>query len=235
MANKVKQILTGWQSSWILLAQAGIWVLGIVAGFLLPPPVGAEADAKVWVRFAQFVVTVGVGLVLLAALRWQRKKDTLRWATLSGLMLVLATVAFFGYQMCLARWTVPYHNDSGRVVVGFELNDFGRRWKELHPERTLYDIVMDARGEVDTYWTRESLNQRRLALAALYVLTMPLLMLCIIATVQAIRCAAPDKPSRRRTRRAKGPDPRFRPTHSDKAEERGPAKPDRAPTNHSRN
>jgi hypothetical protein len=203
MADKVKRLLTRWRGSWLLLAQSAVWVLGIVAGFLLPPPVGTEAEGKVWVRFAQFVVTVIVGLVLLAALRWQRKKDTWRWAAVSASMLVLATGTFFGYQFSVAHWTARY--DGNRVVVGAEQTALGREYQEQHPERTREEAVMDVAGAVTRLWTRESIDRRRLALAALYVLAMPLFTLCVIATVQAIRCATPDRPTRRRSRQKNAP------------------------------
>jgi hypothetical protein len=203
MADKVKQLVTRWRGSWLLLAQSAVWVLGIVAGFLLPPPVGAEGEGKVWVRFAQFVVTVIVGLVLLAALRWQRKKDTWAWAAVSAATLILATGTFFGYQFCVAHWTARY--DGSRVVVGAEQTALGREYQEQHPERTREEVVMDVAGEVTRLWTRGSIDRRRLALAALYVLAMPLFTVCIIATVQAVRCAAPDGPRRRRSRPKKSP------------------------------
>ncbi len=201
MADTIEQLLARWRGSWLLLAQASIWLLGILTGFLLPPPVGAETESQIWVRFAQFVVTVIVGLILLAALRWQRKKHTLRWAGCSALTLLLATATFFGYQLCVASWTADY--DGIRVVVGADLTSFGQRWREEHPEQTPEQIVKDLAGKVTKFWTRESVERRRLALATLYVLAMPLFTVCVIATVQAIRCASPDKPSHRRSRARK--------------------------------
>jgi hypothetical protein len=203
MADKVEKLLEQWRGSWVLLAQAAVWVLGIVAGFLLPPPVGAGTESGMWVRFAQFVVTVVVGLVLLAALRWQRKKDTWRWALISVLALVLATGTFFGYQVCVAQWTV--FSKGGQVVIGGELTEFGRTWRDEEPEKSLQEKVDDLAGQLTMVWTRESIEQRRLVLAGLYVLAMPLFTVCIIATVQAVRCAAPEKRSRGRSRRKKVP------------------------------
>ena len=53
------------RKSWTVLTQAAVWVLGVIGGFLLPPPVGAwPGEEKVWLRLAQFVVTVMIGLVL---------------------------------------------------------------------------------------------------------------------------------------------------------------------------
>ena len=75
MANPIQKILKRSQQTWLLLAQSTIWVAGVIVGFLLPPPVGTETESQVWVRFAQFVITIVIGMVLLAALRWKRKKD----------------------------------------------------------------------------------------------------------------------------------------------------------------
>jgi hypothetical protein len=55
---------------------------------------------------------------------------------------------------------------------------------------------MDFAGETEAIWTRDSINHRRLILAASYVSCLPLFTICLIAVVQAIACGAegPHKP-----------------------------------------
>jgi hypothetical protein len=47
---------------------------------------------------------------------------------------------------------------------------------------------MDVAGATEAIWTAESINRRRLILAATYVCCLPLFTLCLIAVVQAIQC-----------------------------------------------
>src|SRR5688572_11268961 len=134
MANPIQELLKRSQQTWVLLAQSAIWVAGVIVGFLLPPPVGTAEESQVWVRFAQFVITVVIGMVLLAALRWKRKKDAFHWALISALFLLLGTASFFGYQLFAARWTTWYHN--GPVLIGDVYTAEGREYHEKHPNLT---------------------------------------------------------------------------------------------------
>lgn len=166
-----------------------------MAGFLLPPPAGIVEDSRVWVRFAQFVITMVIGLVLLGALRWKSPKYVLRWGTISMVFLALGSVAFFGYQVLVARWTVPYAKQ--RVVIGDRYTQYGREYLEQHPTLTPEDLVMHFSGKVERIWEPEPLPQRRLCLAVAYVVAMPLFTVSIMSILQAIHCAAGQKPGRR--------------------------------------
>lgn len=187
MGNSVQEVLKRSQKSWVMLAQSAAWVAGVLAGFLLPPPVGTSHDSQVWVRFAQFVITVLIGLLVLAALRWKRKKDAFHWGAIAMLFLFLGTATFFGYQFFAARWTTWYHDRA--VVIGGDYTTHGREYHEEHLNLPPTDLIMDHRGKVEEIWTRESLTQRRLLLAAMYVLAMPLFTVCVMSIVQALHCA----------------------------------------------
>ena len=50
---------------------------------------------------------------------------------------------------------------------------------------------MDVAGAAEAIWTSESINRRRLILAATYVCCLPLFALCLIAVVQALKCGGP--------------------------------------------
>jgi hypothetical protein len=59
------------RKNWLVLAQGGLWIGGILGGFLLSPPVGVSAaDEKIWLRLGQFIIAVVLGLVFFAARRW---------------------------------------------------------------------------------------------------------------------------------------------------------------------
>ena len=170
-----------------MLAQTAAWVVGVLAGFLLPPPIGTPQENQIWVRFAQFVITVFIGLLVLAALRWKSKKDAFRWGAISMLFLFLGTATFFGYQFFATRWTTMYNKQ--RVVIGDVYTAVGRDHHEQNQHRPPEELVMDFAGDVEMIWTRESIAQRRLLLAAMYVLAMPLFTVSVMSIVQALHCA----------------------------------------------
>ena len=179
-----------------MLTQTTVWVGGAIAAFLLPPPSSMPEESRVWVRLAQFVITVVIGMVVLATLRWKRKQDTLRWGGLSMLFLFLGTAAFFSYQILSAKWTASYHGRP--VLIGGSYTSFGREYHEANPRLPPEDLVMRFAGQVEKIWTRESLQQRRLILAPIYVLAMPLFTICIMSIVQALQCAVAKTKSRKR-------------------------------------
>jgi hypothetical protein len=175
------------RKSWLLLAQGALWLGGILGGFLLPPPVGLLAsEEKVWLRLGQFVIAVVLGLVFFAARRWGQPRHALRWAGAALLVLAVAVAVFFRYQQLTLAWTGDYAGQ--RVVVGAVLTPHGQAYTQANPDLSRDQLIMDVAGATEAIWTGESINRRRLILAATYVCCLPLFTLCLIAVVQAIQC-----------------------------------------------
>jgi hypothetical protein len=175
------------QSSWAVLAQGAVWLLGLLGGFLLSPPVGVStAEDRTWLRFGQFIVAVLLGLVLFAALKWKRRKHGARWWGAACVSLLLAVVAFFVYQRLLYGWTAEY--DGRPIVIGSEYTPHARAYVEKNPNLPLKTLLEDFLGRAEDIWTRNSINQHRLVLAGVYVSCLPLFTLAVIAIVQALRC-----------------------------------------------
>ena len=191
MADDLKETTGRLQATWVTLVQTTVWIAAVVAGFLIPPPLGSSDEKQIWVRFAQFFITIIIGLVLLATFRWKRKKDTLGWAGISVLFLFFATISFFSYQFFAARWSTRYNNEP--VIIGDVLTSIAREYQKQNPNLTAEDLVMHFAGNLEKIWTRESLQQRRLLLAGMYVLAMPLFTICLMAILQAIQCATVQK------------------------------------------
>jgi hypothetical protein len=175
------------RKNWSVLTQAAVWVLGAIGGFLLPPPVGASpGDEKIWLRLAQFVITIVIGLVFIAAQKWRQKRHANWWWAFSLGFLVLAVSAFFCYQQFTYTWTCDYAGQ--RVIVGSVYTPHGKKYAEQNPSLSRDLLLMHHAGAPEDLWTRESINRRRLVLAAAYILCLPLFTICLIAIVQAIRC-----------------------------------------------
>ncbi len=177
------------RKSWLVLTQGTLWLCGIFGGFLLPPPVGILAsDEKVWLRLGQFIVGVLVGLVFLATRRWKQPRHSLKWGASALLFLVFAVAAFFLYQQLTLGWTGIYAKE--RVVVGSVFTPQGNAYTKANPDVSRDALIDDFTGVTENIWTRESINQRRLILAATYVGCLPLFTICLMSVVQAIQCGA---------------------------------------------
>jgi hypothetical protein len=174
------------RKSWLLLTQGVLWVGSILGGFLLPPPVGVSAaDEKTWLRLGQFIVAVVLGLEILAARRWNQPRHSFRWGAVALLALVIGVAAFFRYQQLTLAWTANYA--GGKVVVGAEFTRQGLAYTEANPKISTDELIFNFAGKTEEIWTRESMDRRRLVLAATYVSCLPLFTICLIAVVQAMQ------------------------------------------------
>ncbi len=193
----LKKWLQQFRKSWLVLAQAALWLGGILGGFLLLPPVGITAgDEKIWLRLGQFIVGVVLGLVFFAARRWSQPKHGLRWGGVSLLFLLVAVAMFFRYQQLTLAWTGIYAGN--KVVVGSVYTPQGLAYTTANPKLSRDELISDFTGVTENIWTRDSINRRRLLLAAAYVSCLPLFTICLIAVVQAVHCGTP-RATRRKT------------------------------------
>jgi hypothetical protein len=182
-----KKWLQGARKSWLVLAQGALWIAGILGSFLLPPPVGVSAqDEKIWLRLGQFIIAVVLGLVFFAARRWSQPRHALWWGAGSLVFLAISVGAFFRYQQLTLAWTGQYLDQ--KVVIGSICTPQGLSYLQKNPELSRDELIFDFAGTTENIWTRESINRRRLILAATYVTCLPLFTICLIAVVQAIQC-----------------------------------------------
>jgi hypothetical protein len=188
-SSEIKRWLQSSRKSWLVLTQGGLWIAGILGGFLLPPPVGVSAsDEKIWLRLGQFIIAVVLGLVFLAGRKWNQPRHSLRWGGAALLFLAFAVAAFFRYQQLTLSWTANYAGD--RVVTGSTFTPQGLAYTQKNPNISGDELINDFAGKTDEIWARESINHRRLILAATYVSCLPLFTICLIAVVQAVQCSS---------------------------------------------
>jgi len=97
-------------------------------------------------------------------------------------------------QHLTLAWTALY--DEQKVVIGSVYTAQGLSYTEQNPKISCDELIFQFKGVIENIWTRESINRRRLVLAATYVSCLPLFTICLIAVVQAIQCGG--KPAKRR-------------------------------------
>lgn len=178
------------RKSWLVLAQAALWIAGILGGFLLPPPVGVlPSEEKIWLRLGQFIIAVVLGLAFFAARKWGQPRHALRWGGAALLFLAVAVAVYFRYQQLTLAWTGIYSGE--KVVIGSVYTPAGKSYVQKNPGISVGDLIFDFSGQVENIWTHESISRRRLLLAATFESCLPLFTLCLIAVVQAIQCGQP--------------------------------------------
>ncbi len=182
----------GWpkklKGSWALLSQVAVWVVGIIGGFVLPPPIGlSREDEKIWQRLGVFVVTVLVGLLFIAARRWNKSRHFRGWAIAAGVWLLLAVVAFLGYQALLSSRTCAY--GSQRLVIGNVYTPQGRAYAQKNSGISCHDLLEDFAGKADDIWTTDSINSSRMTMAEIYITCLPLFAICLMSILQAVSLA----------------------------------------------
>ena len=169
------------------MTQGALWLGGILGGFLLPPPVGvAASEDKMWLRLGQFIIVIILGLIFFAAQRWTQPRHAFKWCMAALAFLVLAVAAFFRYQQLTIAWTENYNGD--KVVTGSVYTEPAQNLLKENPRMSRNDLLVNFAGETENIWTRESINNRRLILAATYIICLPLFTICLLTVLQAIQC-----------------------------------------------
>ena len=175
------------KKSWGLLAQTAAWILGIIGGFLLPPPIGiTQQSEKLWLRLAQFIIICVVGLMFIATRRWNKKTHILMWWLSAALVLMLAIVSFFGYQKLLNSWTCKFYQEARIVGPQSELTPHGIEYFHDNSGASCEDALREHAGKAEDVWTKASIDSRQITLAGIYILCVPLFTICIISLLQTI-------------------------------------------------
>jgi hypothetical protein len=196
--SEISKWLQQIRRSWLAFAQLAVWLGGVLGGFLMPPPVGISAgEEKVWLRLGQFIVAVVLGLVFLAARRWNQRRHIVWWCGVALLSLSFAIGAFFRYQYLTLAWTGSYVGE--KVVIGSVHTPQGLAYATRNPNVSRDDLIFDFAGKTEDIWTRDSINRRRLILAATYISCLPLFAICVIAVVQSVQCGS-DQKRRKKTK-----------------------------------
>jgi len=190
--HTLKSWLQESRKNWVTLTQIAVLILGVLGGFLVPPPPGlSETEDKAWIRLAQFVVTVLVGIVFVATYKRNQKRnskgwwrDGRGWWIACAVFLLLSVSMLFLYRHLTHKWTCEYFGDT--VVIGSEYTPMGAHYIQQNSGIPCNQLLIDFAGGVDKVWTKESIDTKRLLLAGSYIGCIPLFTLCIISLLQAL-------------------------------------------------
>ncbi len=165
-----------------LFAVAGVLFAGIAAALMPPPAALAEAGTRAGV--AALVSAAIVASATLPFLIWRSAARPVLWIALAVAALVagVASFAVSGYaeRTCTARY-------AGKpVVIGMELTPLGAAYKQANPELANDDLLFDAAGVAERIWTPSSIGRCRAFTGGTYFLAIPFLVVCLLATAEAV-------------------------------------------------
>ena len=165
------------EKNWGVLSQTGVWVLGIVSGFIFDPPDTSNS----WKGLARFVVAILTAMVFIAAQKWKRKSHLGIWVAVTCLLLLILVVVFTIYQNRLNNWTCEWN--SKHFVIGSEWTVQGAKWQNESCE----DLLQDFLGKTDDIWKIGSINRRRTELSLFYFSAVLLCSACLLAAIQSVQ------------------------------------------------
>jgi len=197
--------IADWRRHWNIPGAIATWIVALVGGFWLQPPASKISGSNSLVNFSHFLATEIVILMLVLAVIWRGRQYVQRWALMTILSLVACNLAFFFFCWLSNRWIITYPPvvRSGQespkqeqepvikpeqYIIGSELAEDGKRYLEnkkltcLPPDDLLRGVV----GGPDHVWTRESIENRRLILNLIYILSLPIFICCLISGIQVI-------------------------------------------------
>lgn len=176
------------QKHWSKLAAVGVWIMGIIGGFISPPPVG---QAEGLGNFVRFVVTVFAGIIIAAMIKFPKRKHGIWWLLATVVLLILSVVCYL-YNWSLAeRYVIDYEGQT--IVIGDEFIDetetycqdeYGKPCSEVDPK----ELLLDYGSEMSMIWTHESVRRVNFRLALTYILIIPVFAAAIMCVTHTISC-----------------------------------------------
>lgn len=183
--SPVRRIDTQWKK----LLPAATLIIGTIGNFWDTPPPDLGGDSpKALAHFAQFIVTILIGLMVLPMMKWCcRKTHAWLWGKVAAVALIAGIVAFFAYQHLLGQWTVTH--GSRVLYVGTEVRQDVKEFVQNNPSMPKYELLEYAGWDPRNVWTEKSLLHRRLILSGVYILCTPLFAIAVVAVAQLMYCA----------------------------------------------
>lgn len=185
--------LEGWfnnlRRNWQVLTQCSIWILNLIGGLILQPPVSRYADLSTGMprSFSQFVVAITAGLVFVAIRIWNTRKDLTKWVFIAILSLIISICGVLFYQLLIDNWTCVFAGEQ--IVVGDEYSANGKQNVDKFGNQCT-NLLWKVGGDAEVLWTAAELRRRRFILQLLYVSILPVFTICIIGVLQAISCSS---------------------------------------------
>jgi hypothetical protein len=167
-----------------MIAQVGLFFMSLFGGFftLVAPP---GNDGKFWTPMATIIAGCAFLFVRLESqsLEPSTKERKLRRLALAAIMVSMLS---FGYYRWLTETRTAQYNHRA-VVIGTQLTDRGRLFKEGHPLDTNSDLLTKTAGNPLAIWTESSVQESRMLLGVFYAFSVGLLALGLISGCEVLK------------------------------------------------
>jgi uncharacterized membrane protein YhaH (DUF805 family) len=175
------------RKNWTILTQIAAGVMTVVATIIAPPPTPV---GTLGIRpFASFVVAILAGIFLLVLRRFKKQEHSLLWATLAAILLVATVVDYFWYFNLIDTRTEIWHERT--IVCGTELRpEIQNKYGSTIRKSLVKELLDDAAGDPQLIWTDQSIRASKDILGVSYLVIVPLIGGCIMATSQIAMCRA---------------------------------------------
>ena len=180
------RVLGRYKAVW--LATAAIALAGIAAAAAPPPSGLADTETRAASTFAALAAAAIVALSVLPFIVWRGAGRRPIWLTVAVAALALGAGSFsaagYAQRACTARY------GETPIIIGTELTTLGATYKRANPSLSNDELLFDAAGAPGRIWTRSSIDACRTFISSTYFLWIPLLVVCLLATVQAMPTGA---------------------------------------------
>jgi hypothetical protein len=169
------------------LAAAAVALAAVAAAIAAPP--AAIADSSGAGRaFAALSSAAIVAIAILPFIVWREAARPANWITTAivALSLGIGSFAAAGYvqRTCTARYA------DRSIVVGTQMTPLGAEYQRQNPELSRDELLFDSAGVAERLWTSESIGRCRGYIGTTYFLWIPFLVVCLLATAQAVPVTA---------------------------------------------
>jgi hypothetical protein len=180
--------LTAGRHQAVWLAVAAIAVAGIAAAVAPLPPGLADAETGAASTFAALAAAAIVALSVLPFIVVRGAGRRPIWLAMAAVALALGVGSFsaggYAQRACTARY------GEKPIIIGTELTTLGATYKRANPTLSSDELLFDAAGAPGRIWTRSSIDACRTFIGSTYFLWIPFLVVCLLATVQAMPMSA---------------------------------------------
>lgn len=178
---------------WVKLAKKATWILGIIAGILLPPPVPTEQASSI-VNLTRFIVIVFIACLFYLTNKFKKYHHAKFWVA-SAIFSLMCIISGLFIRDYLETKYVCRFNDGRIFVMGNKLTPNGEdQLKKPLCQGCEPLIHTCGHDNPENIWEVNSIAQMRRFLILEYLSLIPVMVLCIISTANIISCSRQPNP-----------------------------------------
>jgi len=167
----------------LALAAAAVTLAAIAAAIAPPPPAIADSSGA-GRAFAALSSAAIVAIAILPFIVWREASRPAIWIATAVVTLAFGIGSYSAAGYVQRTCTARYADRS--IVIGTEMTPLGATYRQQNPELSQDELLFDSAGVAARLWTPDSIGRCRGYLGTTYFLWIPFLVVCLLATAQAV-------------------------------------------------